>query len=261
MTLRLSRSFLGTASIERECEGFKIALRRATVPPDVVPEHGHETAHLILAIDDGYVSDAIGAASWRGPSMLVYNPPGTLHRDRFARTGGRFLSIDVPAGAEPEGLRDPVVLQTGAARSTARAVMRAILCGASHLELEDELLGLSAALANSGERSPAAPTFMRVAAEAIADLAGNAELRVCDVARLVGVHPVHLARVFRKHLGCSPGAAIRQARLDRAASSLASGQSITRIAAEHGFADHAHLTRCFRMAYGVAPSVFRSAFK
>jgi hypothetical protein len=71
MTLRLSRTLLGTSSLERECGDFRMPLRRATVPAEAVPEHSHETAHVILAIDENYISGAAGASSWRGPSLEV----------------------------------------------------------------------------------------------------------------------------------------------------------------------------------------------
>lgn len=260
MTLRLSRTFFGTASLERRSEGFEVALRRATVPPEQVPEHAHDTAHLILAIDDDYLSGAVGAAAWRGPSMLVYNPPGTLHRDRFRTTGGRFLAIDIPRGFEPHGIIDALAIGAGPVRAQAARVMAALMGDVSGLELEDQLLALSAALTLIAAKASAPPPWLQVAAEAITDLAANPELRVQDIARLAGVHPVHLAREFARHLRCSPGEAIRRLRVEGVAASLAKRRSLGNIAYDHGFADHAHMTRCFRAFYGVTPSAFRAAF-
>jgi len=260
LTLRLSRTFFGTASLERECEGFRLALRRGTVPPDAVPEHSHETAHLILAIDEDYQTGAIGAAAWRGPSMIIYNPPGTLHRDRFAKTGGRFLSIDFPKGFEPRGLIDPVVVSAGAARSRVSRVLNALIDDAPALDAEDRLLDLSVALASAREPGRFAPSWLRIANEAIADLTRQSGLRVQDVAELAGVHPVHLARAFSQHFGCSPGAAIRRARVERAAAALTGRCSLGDIAQACGFADQAHMTRSFRATYGITPTAFRDAF-
>lgn len=261
MTLRLSRTFFGTASLEREYQGFHVALRRATVAPEAVPEHSHKTAHLILAIDDEYLSGAIGARAWSGPSMVIYNPPGTLHRDRFATTGGRFLSIDFPQGFEPRGILDPVVIQPGAARLRVSEVLTALIEDAPVLEAEDHLLGLSAALANDAGPTLSAPPWLAIAIESIADLANNAGLRVHDIAQIAGVHPVHLARVFARHLGCSPGHAIQRARVERAAASLTNRGTLGDIAHECGFADQAHMTRCFRSMYGTTPTGFRAAFE
>ncbi|NJC34199.1 AraC family transcriptional regulator [Sphingomonas jejuensis] len=237
-----------------------MALRRATVPADEVPEHSHETAHLILAVDEGYRSDAAGADAWRGPAMLVYNPPGTVHRDRFEQTGGRFLSIDVPDGMEPAGIIDAIALTSGPARMAANRVIASMLTGGAPLQLEDGLVALSAALLPRENASPEPPSWLRIAVEAARDLADDPALRVHDLAACAGVHPSHLARAFARHIGCSPGAAIRRVRIDRVAAALRTRQSITTVAAAHGFSDHAHLTRCFRSAFGVTPSAFRTAF-
>ncbi|MDV3456831.1 helix-turn-helix transcriptional regulator [Sphingomonas sp. HF-S4] len=192
--------------------------------------------------------------------MLVYNPPKTQHRDRFATTGGRFLSIDLPPGSEPATIANAVVLDRGEARSAAMRVAAVMLSGASDLALQDAFLGVSASLEGAGDENRTLPSWLRVAVEALADLANEAELRVHDLAQLTGVHPVHLARVFRRHLGCSPGEVIRRTRVERAAAALSTGHSLAGLAAEHGFSDHAHLTRCFRAAYGVPPAAFRAAF-
>lgn len=260
MALRLSRTCLGTASVERECNGFHVALRRATVPFEAVPEHAHDTAHLILAVDDGYQSDAVGASAWRGPAMLVYNPPGTVHRDRFAVDGGRFVAIDFPAGFEPRRIVDPIVIRANAARTIVSTVLAATLDGDAALDIEDGLLALSAALSGGERRDPEPPPWLATAVEAIGDLAGDVELKVRDVARLAGVHPVHLARVFTRHFTCSPADAIRRRRVERAAGLLTGGRSMADISQDCGFADQSHMTRCFRAAYGTTPSAFRAAF-
>lgn len=48
--------YLGSRKREHGGEGFVAALRRATVPPDLVEEHSHAEAHIVLAIDDSYLT-------------------------------------------------------------------------------------------------------------------------------------------------------------------------------------------------------------
>jgi AraC-like DNA-binding protein len=80
------------------------------------------------------------------------------------------------------------------------------------------------------------------------------------VAGLVGVHPVHLIRVFRQHYKCTPGHFLRQRRLESAADALAqSEQPLLEIALEAGFADQPHFTKAFRKFSGQTPSEYRRA--
>lgn len=260
MTLRLSRTFLGTASLERECGDFRVALRRATVPAEAVPEHSHETAHIILAIDDDYISAAVGASSWRGPSMLVYNPPGTVHRDRYAANAGRFVSIDLPSGFEPGSIIDATVVQSSLTKALTLSVVAALLGNLRSLDMEDRLLMMTGALSDPRKPGRTPPSWLALAAEAIGDLAGDAALRVRDIAQIAGVHPVHLARAFKEHLHCSPGHAIRRIRVERVAAELSKRRSMADLSIAHGFADQPHMARCFRGFYGTTPSAFRAAF-
>jgi AraC family transcriptional regulator len=78
------------------------------------------------------------------------------------------------------------------------------------------------------------------------------------VAAFVGVHPVHLARVFERWFGCAPGEYLRGRRLERAASLVGRGASaLAETAIEAGFTDQAHLTRAFRDRFATTPAAWR----
>lgn len=70
-----------------------------------------------------------------------------------------------------------------------------------------------------------------------------------------------LQRMTHRHIGLSPGAMIRRRRLQEAAQLVREepGTDLATIAAEFGYADHAHLTRDFRAVLGIAPRMYRSA--
>ena len=79
-------------------------------------------------------------------------------------------------------------------------------------------------------------------------------LTVERIANVVGVHPVHLARVFRRRCGCSIGEYARNWRVEVASRQLATSTSpIAEVAAVAGFADQSHLCRTFKTVSGLNP--------
>ncbi len=82
--------------------------------------------------------------------------------------------------------------------------------------------------------------------------------RLAEVARVAAVHPMHLAKLFRRRFGCSMGEFLRRRRIAWACERLAiSGDSIAAIACDSGFADHAHFTRTFGRVAGCTPRWYR----
>lgn len=84
--------------------------------------------------------------------------------------------------------------------------------------------------------------------------------KVADVARACGVHPSHLAEVFRKRFAMSVGEWVRHRRLEFAREALSrSAAPIVDIALAAGFADQSHLTRLFHARFGKTPAEYRRA--
>jgi AraC family transcriptional regulator len=87
-------------------------------------------------------------------------------------------------------------------------------------------------------------------------------IRTAEVADAVGVHPAHLARVFRNHFKLSMGSYVRGLRLDWAARELIrSNTSLSAVALAAGFADQSHFTRFFKRHTGLTPYGYRQAMR
>jgi AraC family transcriptional regulator len=83
--------------------------------------------------------------------------------------------------------------------------------------------------------------------------------RLSGVARIAGIHPMHLAKLFRRRFGCSMGEYLRRRRIAWACEQLARQEkTITDIALIAGFADHAHFTRTFVRLTGCTPRWYRA---
>jgi len=79
-----------------------------------------------------------------------------------------------------------------------------------------------------------------------------------DIARVVGLSPFHLARVFQLSTGTSVVRYLRGRRLTEAARQLAAGAGdILRVAMAAGYASHAAFTRAFTEQFGRPPEQVR----
>jgi AraC family transcriptional regulator len=129
------------------------------------------------------------------------------------------------------------------------------------LALHGESLALTLLAAVAPDRSrrgATPPAWLAVARELLDDRCGEA-VRIAELARAAGVHPVHLARVFRRHLGCTPGEYLRRRRLERAAVLLReTARPLSDVALGCGFADQSHFANAFKRHTGVTPGTFRS---
>ena len=85
-------------------------------------------------------------------------------------------------------------------------------------------------------------------------------IRDRDLAARCGVSERTLLRLAHTHIGMGPAAMIRRRRLQEAAQRVRDepGTELAAIAADLGYADHAHLTRDFRRILGFTPTQYRS---
>lgn len=255
--------FFGGTRLARSEAHIAITHRIAVGLPEEVITHTHLDAHFILVTGGAYVSSAEGRPG-SGP-VLIYNPPGTTHRDHFERGRGSFCAISLtPAYASmalggtaaPDAPRHLVV-----PAQQALALRIAASCAAEIAELSLDALCLEL-LGSMDARSPAtpasAPAWLARAVELLRDRYRD-ELSVAEIAAAAGVHPVHLARTFRRHLRCTPGEFMRFHQLEHAASMLLrTARPLAEVALCSGFADQSHFSRVFTRHFGVPPGKYRA---
>jgi len=82
-----------------------------------------------------------------------------------------------------------------------------------------------------------------------------------EIAAQVGVHPIHLSRVFRKHYGCTMAEFMNRLRVQFVCRELSRDwMDLAIVASDAGFADQSHLGRVFKCCTGQTPGKFRSFF-
>ena len=124
---------------------------------------------------------------------------------------------------------------------------------AARAMLEDYAAGLRHSRANR-------PHIEKACAYIRAHLAEDLSLeRVCAA---VFLSKSYLCQIFKSLLGCAFGEYVKQQRILRARTLLAStGQSIEEIAAACGFASPTYFATVFKSAVGMTPSAFRQSLR
>jgi transcriptional regulator GlxA family with amidase domain len=87
----------------------------------------------------------------------------------------------------------------------------------------------------------------------------HSRIRLEDLARVTRFSECKLNRTFKASFGCTPGEYVRRMRVARAQNLMRIySDPLRQIAAECGFADQAHFSRCFRKIVGEPPGIWRA---
>jgi AraC family transcriptional regulator len=231
-----------------------------------VPRHEHELAYVTIVLHGHYREGDRGKLDELPPLTAVFNPVGVAHSTVIGPAGASMFTIEFRG----ENLRD-LGLQLPDRTAFDGGVGTMLWPGlrlfssfknqsADSLMLEAnvfELLGAITRLDPSPEKTP--PRWLqRVKDRLHAEFCER--LRMRDLAREAGVHPVHLARAFRKFEKRTPGEYQQHLQIRAACELLGKPEwPLAEIAAECGFADQSHFTRAFRRMAATTPLRFRQA--
>jgi AraC family transcriptional regulator len=214
----------------------------------------------------GYVEQC-GGRQWScTPRTIFLRPPGEVHASRFGEAGGRLFGIDLgaewPARMDAFGgtLHKPATLG-GQCAGVFLRLYREFRSNdlASPLVIEGlvlELIGEACRCA-APHRESGLPRWLAQVRAALHE-------RYCDppslaaLAEEVHIHPVHLARVFRRRFGCTVGEYVRRLRIEFTCRELAQSDcSLVEIALAAGFCDQSQFCRAFKRQLGTTPAQFR----
>jgi AraC-like DNA-binding protein len=131
--------------------------------------------------------------------------------------------------------------------------------GTGPLAIESLLLELLAVASATPARERRMPGWMRLVREMLHG-GWRDTVRTAEAAAMAGVHPVYLARVFRRIAGCTLAEYVFRLRVQFACRRLAQPEvHLSTLALEAGFADQSHFTRVFKRVTGITPAAFRQA--
>ncbi len=120
---------------EVDAGGFSLALVRADPCRDV-QRHTHDAAHFVFVTHGTYLTTAAGAPGVCASPILLYNPPGTTHRDRFAGREGcsrRFVGCSPGAFLRRERVQRAAALRRSESEGLSTIALASGFADQSHM--------------------------------------------------------------------------------------------------------------------------------
>jgi AraC-like DNA-binding protein len=235
-----------------------------TQPGQVWPSHWHEEWSIGVVVA-GRCSFGIGGATKvaEAGDVLAIAPlaPHTCGLECQDAAGAHAVMVYVPlAWFELSDCRPPDRSAIVRSADLAARATRIEDIAAARQWVGDALGALR--IGGAGLTAPSA-TLDEVSSRILGHLertvATGSFADVATLARDCGVSREHFQRVAARHLGMTPAAYLRTARMMSARQQLLAGTSIVDAAAACGFADQAHFTRWFRRSFGYTPGALLRA--
>jgi AraC family transcriptional regulator len=236
-------------------------------PSSRIPAHAHDAASICLTLTGQGVEIIDGARVVTGPGCVLMRGPSMMHADQYGaiphrgfmielekewlETCRQFLRVFERHRHFPGGLVSALALRIYRESRVKDSVAPIIVEG-----LMLEMLGHAS---RSLIKTPVRPPRWLVQARDVLHGRFNDSLNLVEIAHMVGVHPTHLARTFKKHYRTTVGEYVRRLRLDWATRQLSETEdSIAEIASAAGFYDQSHFSHLFKQHTGFTPAEFRA---
>lgn len=265
MRLAAGRFYGETLKVQKVA-GF--GLTEAIYPPHYkIPQHSHERPYFGLVLLGEYTETYGNNSRTCTPSTLVFHPSDERHSQNFYGKQTHLFRIEVcPNWLDQISKRVPIQNKAADFHENPACQLATRLYyefrdmdEVSPLVIEGLALEIIGEVSRPSRPSAVlAPRWLRQAREMIHERAFE-RLTLSQIAQAVGVHPVYLAREFRRVFKCTVGEYIRKLRIQAACREMIRpDSSLAGIAAACGFHDQSHFSKAFKQVMHMTPAAYRA---
>jgi AraC family transcriptional regulator len=263
-----ARTSAGSGPDSRALETPAVKVAEGVYPAGLcIPRHWHDTSQLIYIESGLHWSGHSRGGDHCAPGTVRFLPAGEPHENYFPSQSRCIEIVLRPPILELAREHACALPERGELPARSVNALGARLRGelrrqddAATLEIEGITLRLLVSSAKDDlRRERALPPWLSGVREMLHEH-GMERLRLTDLARCAGRHPVQISREFHRYFGCTIGAYVRQVRIARAQRLLSLDEmSVAEIALACGFSDQSHFTTQFRRLTGLPPKKFRDS--
>jgi AraC family transcriptional regulator len=227
---------------------------------------GRQAPHVddlpgISIVITGAVQEEVGAQSQtRLPAWIAVKPPGVRHSAKFSPSGAIVLSVSVADAGQWELIAPRASWEWRRLSESEQHLLLPLNDAPPLLDSPSQLTCELLSLATGNETvSGTPPAWLTQLAERLTE---EPQASIHSMASQVGVHPVYLARAFRRWYGVAPSEYRLRAKTSRAlANALFHASPAAEAANKASFADQSHMCRSIRSSTGVSLSQLRAYFQ
>lgn len=230
------------------------------VPDLHMPKHIHAVAQFSTLISGQARESTLGKSIDNHHGIAEFKPIAYEHSNKIGPEGAMFLSVNI------DPAHDSFIDEFGkldwclSASSRHWHNITALFFQGRQLErcdLEAEVFSLLGQSLSPSSSVKQVPNWLMLAKQALAET----NMSVAKIADDVGVHRVHLSRMFQSCYGISTNQYRHRIMLQKGISAmLNSDQSLANATYQSGFSDQSHFTRTFKKQIGVTPKQFSNLF-
>jgi AraC family transcriptional regulator len=246
-----------------------LTLSESVYPANLkMPVHRHEPAYLGIVLKGQYSETVASKTRLCKHLTTIFHPPAESHSVAFHNSDVRVFRIEIS-----EGLRrrvqdyarvpnEPNEFHGGLIASLALRLYNEYRNRDqwSALAIEGLLLETMAELSRRSAKKDdcETPRWLEHVKETLSSRVTDTP-SLTELALDIGIHPVHLAREFRKNFDCTVGEFVRRLRIETACREIAESHApISEIALALGFYDQSHFSNTFKRFTGMTPARYRA---
>ncbi len=228
---------------------------------EALPRHIDYKNRISIVLRGKLKELACGKEVFATTGNLVFKPGDMPHTNAFGGKGNRIISVEFEEGFLEQSIdvsiSDWLWFCHPGFTSTSFSFAQNLTKVSSENDLLEAILELFAAVSAQNVLGRRVPSWMKLVEEKIHD-DFTTPIQSKSLAEMVGVHPVYLARAFRRVHHCSVKNYLQRIRLHRSIQDLSNSQkTLSHIALDAGFSDQSHFNRIFKQNIQLSPGIFR----
>ncbi len=232
-------------------------------PHVFMPMHSHKVSQFSSLVSGQAIEKSRSSEVENQIGVVEYKPLSHRHSNVIGPYGAFFLSVNIDS--EQSAFFDEYgalnhrfseLSQMSAQWHGMSGMLMQPSCS-QHIDYEERVLGIFSATILYAKKLRYPPTWLKLAEQAL----NESDMSIEQIAVSVGVHRVHLSRIFQTYFGMSISQYRQRLALQKSISAILCDQnSISSASAFGGFSDQSHFTRTLKNQFNITPRQLAKLF-